>query len=124
MQGVGNWVNTAIILICLAAWNLYSKPYNPNHLQAVWRLSTGLGLLPVIFMLFWRIFKLKESSIWKVIKVCILPTKITSPFQFRIHQRIFHDAITLRPTIYTLVQHQLNACRVHIAAMNSYSQIW
>lgn len=59
-------MNTAIILICLAAWNQYNPPYDASSLQGVWRTSTGLGLVPIIFMLFWRVFKLKESSIWKV----------------------------------------------------------
>lgn len=66
LQGVGNWFNTAIILICLAAWGQYNPPYSASDLQGVWRTSTGLGLVPIIFMLWWRIFKLKESGIWKV----------------------------------------------------------
>ncbi len=66
LQGVGNWFNTAIILICLAAWGQYNPPYSASDLQGVWRTSTALGLVPIIFMLWWRTFKLKESGIWKV----------------------------------------------------------
>ena len=36
-----------------------------NHdLNIVWRLSYGLGLFPIFFMLCWRLFRLKESKVW------------------------------------------------------------
>jgi hypothetical protein len=31
----------------------------------VWRLSYGLGLIPLVFMCIWRIWFLKESAVWK-----------------------------------------------------------
>jgi hypothetical protein len=30
----------------------------------VWRLSYGIGLIPILFMLLWRLFRLKESKVW------------------------------------------------------------
>ncbi|KAK9814173.1 hypothetical protein WJX72_001627 [[Myrmecia] bisecta] len=64
MQGWGNLVNTLVILICLLAWGQEGPTYNAGRLDAVWRLSTGLGLIPILFMLYWRIFRLRESSVW------------------------------------------------------------
>ena len=31
----------------------------------VWRTSFGLGMIPLLFMLYYRIFRLKESAVWK-----------------------------------------------------------
>lgn len=31
----------------------------------VWRTSFGLGMLPLLFMLYYRIFRLRESAVWK-----------------------------------------------------------
>ena len=31
----------------------------------VWRTSFGLGLLPLLFMLYYRIFRLRESAVWR-----------------------------------------------------------
>lgn len=39
-------------------------PRSPDSLNLVWRLSYGIGLIPIAFMLWWRIFKLKESKVW------------------------------------------------------------
>lgn len=30
----------------------------------MWRLSYGIGLIPIFFMLLWRLFRLKESKVW------------------------------------------------------------
>eukprot|EP00898_Chlorokybus_atmophyticus_P004917 jgi/Chlat1/5426/Chrsp35S05231 len=65
MQGWGNFVNTLNVVWLLAAFGENGAPYNPGHLNAVWRISLGLGIFPIIFMLGWRIFVLKESAVWK-----------------------------------------------------------
>eukprot|EP00887_Chlorella_sp_A99_P002403 scaffold10.g2403.t1 len=38
--------------------------YDPAALSAVWRLSYFLGLLPIMFMLLWRIYVLRESAVF------------------------------------------------------------
>ena len=38
------------------------SPRSPDSLNLVWRLSYGIGLIPIAFMLFWRIFMLKAST--------------------------------------------------------------
>lgn len=65
MQGWGNLVNTMILVILMAAFGQYDKPYNKTSLEWVWRLSYGLGLVPLVFMTIWRIWFLKESAVWK-----------------------------------------------------------
>lgn len=35
-------------------------------LMQVWRTSFGLGAIPLLFILYWRIFKLRESTVWSV----------------------------------------------------------
>ncbi|KAK9842394.1 hypothetical protein WJX84_005508, partial [Apatococcus fuscideae] len=42
-----------------------SYNYRPNALSGVWRISFGLGLLPLLFMIYWRVFHLKESVVWR-----------------------------------------------------------
>ena len=34
----------------------------------VWRISFGLGLIGLIFLMYWRVFQLKESAVWKAQK--------------------------------------------------------
>ena len=65
MQGLGNLVNTLIILILMACFGQKSYPYNEKSLEIVWRLSYGLGLLPLAFLLYWRIVAVKESTVWQ-----------------------------------------------------------
>ena len=78
MQGWGNLVNTIVILSLLSMFGQTGSPtayggttakaggkyYDPLALSAVWRLSYFIGLLPIIFMLFWRIFMLRESAVF------------------------------------------------------------
>lgn len=64
MQGWGNFVNTAIICILLAIFGQTGSHYNNRSLEAVWRLSFGLGLIPVTAMLIYRLFFLQESKVW------------------------------------------------------------
>ncbi|KAK9914956.1 hypothetical protein WJX75_002900 [Coccomyxa subellipsoidea] len=75
MQGVGNFVNTAVLCILMVIYkvarpNHHNKkyPYPPNRLDSVWRTSFGLGIGVLLFILFWRIFKLRESVVWKADK--------------------------------------------------------
>lgn len=35
------------------------------HFCQVWRTSFGLGMLPLLFMLYYRIFRLRESAVWR-----------------------------------------------------------
>lgn len=63
-QGWGNFINTAIICILLAIFGQTGKNYNNRSLEAVWRLSFGLGLIPVTGMLIYRLFFLQESKVW------------------------------------------------------------
>jgi len=65
MQGWGAVVNTIVIIIIMAAANQYGHPYNDTSLEVVWRLSYGLGIIPLLFIFFWRIWVLRESAVWK-----------------------------------------------------------
>ena len=64
MQGWGNLVNTAILCILLAIFGQTGSKYNHFALDAVWRISFGLGLIPVTGMLVYRLFFLQESKVW------------------------------------------------------------
>ena len=68
-------------LLCSFSWDV--SPHHPGHsfvlqasdgvvicvladrLEIIWRLSYGLGLIPLVFMVIWRIWFLKESAVWK-----------------------------------------------------------
>ena len=41
MQGWGNLFNTMVLVILMAAFGQYGKPYDPDSLSLVWRLSYG-----------------------------------------------------------------------------------
>ncbi|KAK9812798.1 hypothetical protein WJX72_004025 [[Myrmecia] bisecta] len=74
MQGWGNFINTIVLIILLCIFGENHKatatnPYNQSDLGAVWRLSFGIGLIPVTLMLLYRIFRLPESKVWKKEKV-------------------------------------------------------
>ncbi len=64
LQGWGNLVNTAILCILLAIFGQTTNKYNHHSLDAVWRISFGLGLIPVTGMLLYRLFFLQESKVW------------------------------------------------------------
>ena len=64
LQGWGNLVNTAILCILLAIFGQTGGKYNHHSLDAVWRISFGLGLIPVTGMLVYRLFFLQESKVW------------------------------------------------------------
>ncbi|GAQ81972.1 phosphate transporter [Klebsormidium nitens] len=63
-QGLGNVVNVCVLLFLLACFGQWGPTYDPTKLDWVWRLSFAFGLIPVMIMLYIRIFKLQESSIW------------------------------------------------------------
>ena len=65
LQGWGNLVNTAVLCALLAIFHQTGNKYNHHALDAVWRISFGLGLIPVTAMLIYRLFFLQESKVWK-----------------------------------------------------------
>lgn len=69
MQGWGAVVGAAIICIVLAGFDARSpvcnagnnpQGYRTHDLQATWRILYGLGLIPIIYTLMYRIFVVKE----------------------------------------------------------------
>lgn len=72
MQGVGNFTNTLVILILFLCYDTYhpinhikTTTYHVDRLDSVWRTSFGLGGIPLLFMLYYRIFRLRESAVWR-----------------------------------------------------------
>ncbi|CAL8468731.1 g8271 [Coccomyxa elongata] len=72
MQGVGNFTNTAVLCILLVIYRVAipnhqnkAYPYPPHRLDSVWRTAFGLGIGVLLFIVFWRIYKLRESAVWK-----------------------------------------------------------
>lgn len=39
-----------------------------GRLDSVWRTAFGLGIGVLLFIVFWRIYKLRESAVWKADK--------------------------------------------------------
>ena len=66
MQGWGNILNLAVLLFFLAAQGQTGPDYSFTALSVTWRMQYALGLLPIMYMLTYRIFYLKESSVWQV----------------------------------------------------------
>ena len=66
VQAWGNLLNLAVLLFFMAVLGQYGPTYNPTRLSIVWRLQYGLGLIPICYMVYHRIFKLQESEVWKV----------------------------------------------------------
>lgn len=31
----------------------------------MWRTAYGIGMIPILYMLYYRIFRLRESAVWK-----------------------------------------------------------
>eukprot|EP00243_Klebsormidium_subtile_P012450 TRINITY_DN7622_c0_g1_i1.p1 TRINITY_DN7622_c0_g1~~TRINITY_DN7622_c0_g1_i1.p1 ORF type:complete len:553 (+),score=105.97 TRINITY_DN7622_c0_g1_i1:708-2366(+) len=61
MQGLGNLFNTVFLLIILASTHQNGPfDYDSSKLDLVWRLSFGLGLIPIVFLLLWRMFHLRQ----------------------------------------------------------------
>ncbi|KAG2435009.1 hypothetical protein HYH02_012007 [Chlamydomonas schloesseri] len=65
MQGWGNLVNTAVIIAIMAGFRLYAPPYDSYGMEVTWRLSYAIGLIPLISILLYRIFRLRESAVWQ-----------------------------------------------------------
>lgn len=66
LQAWGVIFNLSVLLFFLAVLGATSPPYDPVKLSITWRLMYGLGLIPITYMLFHRIFYLRESSVWQV----------------------------------------------------------
>lgn len=66
MQGWGNILNLAVLLFFLAVQGQTGPDYSFTALSVTWRMQYALGLLPIMYMLTYRIFYLKESSVWQV----------------------------------------------------------
>eukprot|EP00884_Botryococcus_braunii_P017220 jgi/Botrbrau1/4181/Bobra.0192s0041.1 len=67
MQGWGNFVNTCVILIFLTAFGqtaVRTDKLDKKLLDLTWRLSFVVGLVPVVFMLIYRVFFLRESKVF------------------------------------------------------------
>lgn len=60
--GVGNFCNTGILLILLAIFNVTSvanQKAHKNRLGGVWRTAFGIGIIPIVLILFYRVVYLK-----------------------------------------------------------------
>ena len=66
LQGWGNILNLAALLFFLGVQGQQGPSYDARALSITWRMQYALGLLPICFMLYHRIFRLKESSVWQV----------------------------------------------------------
>ena len=66
-QGWGNILNLAVLLFFLAVQGQTGPDYSFRALSVTWRMQYALGLLPIMYMLAYRIFYLKESAIWQVL---------------------------------------------------------
>lgn len=62
-QGWGNFINTAVLILLMLIFHQNHPPYSRSGLGAVWRVSFGIGLIPVTGMLLYRLFGLKESKV-------------------------------------------------------------
>lgn len=64
LTGVGNFMNTGVLLILLCVFNVYTVSDQKKHserLGGVWRLAFGLGLIPIVLIWLYRVFILKAS---------------------------------------------------------------
>ncbi len=75
-QAWGNILNLSVLLFFLAVLGQTAAPYDPRMLSLTWRLQYGLGLLPIAFMLYYRVFRLKESAMWKVRRRARSPVRV------------------------------------------------
>jgi hypothetical protein len=62
VQGWGNFVNTTVLIVLLSIKN-GKYVYAVHRIDTVWRLSFALGLIPIAFMIFYRVFRLKETKV-------------------------------------------------------------
>ncbi len=66
VQGWGNILNLSVLLFFLAVQGQTGPDYSFRALSVTWRMQYALGLLPIMYMLAYRIFYLKESTVWQV----------------------------------------------------------
>lgn len=96
--GVGNFVNTALLLILLAVFNVTTvanQKKNPNRLGGVWRTAFGLGLIPIVLILFYRIVFLKVSPpLWSTYTCTHMRTSLCTRSVQRLPQ-ISHPLLLL-----------------------------
>ena len=62
LQGVGNFLNTGILLILLCIFDVTTvanQKAHPNRLGGVWRTAFGIGLIPIIAIIFYRVVYLR-----------------------------------------------------------------
>ena len=62
LQGVGNFMNTGILLILLCIFDVTTvanQKAHPNRLGGVWRTAFGIGLIPIIAIIFYRVVYLR-----------------------------------------------------------------
>ena len=66
MQAWGNILNLVVLIACIAGLNQGQPPFSADRLGLTWRLQYGLGIVPILFMMFHRVVRLKESKVWQV----------------------------------------------------------
>lgn len=75
---MGNFVNTGLLLILLAVFNVTTvanQKKHKNRLGGVWRTAFGLGLIPICLILFYRVVFLKVSPPLRSTHTC--PHRLT-----------------------------------------------
>ena len=55
-----------MLIACIAGLNQGGPPFSPARLGLTWRIQYGLGIVPILFMLYHRLVRLKESAVWQV----------------------------------------------------------
>ncbi len=69
MQGIGNLVNTFVILMLLLGFSQTDPAhYDGGKLTLVWRLQYAFGLLPLLFLIIYRFLYLHESGAWEKLR--------------------------------------------------------
>lgn len=59
---MGNFLNTGILLILLCIFDVTTvanQKAHPNRLGGVWRTAFGIGLIPIIAIIFYRVVYLR-----------------------------------------------------------------
>jgi hypothetical protein len=59
---VGNFLNTGILLILLCIFDVTTvanQKAHPNRLGGVWRTAFGIGLIPIVAIIFYRVVYLR-----------------------------------------------------------------
>jgi len=65
MQGVGNFINTLIIVLILLGENCTGSTCDSKSYEITWRLQYAIGAFVVCCLAVGRIVFLKESEVWK-----------------------------------------------------------